>query len=186
VAKQWLQVTVLDTVNTGLAEPDVFYWGNAMGESGLGNPPGYFPVNAVDSGAVRDNPHNPYVDPAPICDPCDYNRDKWVNAVDFGFVRDNATNPLTALKQITAPSAASLPGPEDASVAARIDRGALHDAALSGRQTEARGSSGTASRGPGAAELLWLDGLDPWPARQQSPQTVDPARSAVEELLATL
>jgi len=102
VAKQWLQVTVLDTENTGLAVPDVFYFGNALGDSGLGNFGGAALVNAVDSGAVRDNPHNPFVNAAPIDDFADYNRDQWVNAVDFGLVRDNATNPSTALRLITA------------------------------------------------------------------------------------
>jgi len=114
VAKNWLQVTVLATANTGLDEPDVFYFGNAVGESGLGNFGGWALVNAVDSGAVRDNPHNPYIVPAPIDDFVDFNRDKWVNAVDFGFVRDNATNPSTALVLITAPSTSPSPGPEGA------------------------------------------------------------------------
>jgi len=114
VAKQWLQVTVLDTVNTGLAEPDVFYFGNAVGESGWGNFGNWAVVNAVDSGAVRDNPHNPFIVPAPIDDFVDFNRDKWVNAVDFGFVRDNATSPVNALVLITAPSTGPLSGPEEA------------------------------------------------------------------------
>lgn len=34
VAKQWLQVTVKATVNTGLAAADVFYFGHALGECG--------------------------------------------------------------------------------------------------------------------------------------------------------
>lgn len=34
VKKQWLQVTVLPTPATGLAQPDVFYFGNALGETG--------------------------------------------------------------------------------------------------------------------------------------------------------
>jgi len=137
VAKQWLQVTVLATANTGLAEPDVFYWGNAVGDSGLGNFGERALVNAVDSGAVRDNPHNPFVDPAPIDDFADYNRDQWVNAVDFGFVRDNATNPTTALKLITAPVAGVSPGPEEAApFPARFDRAALHDAVMGELSTE--------------------------------------------------
>jgi len=100
VRNQWMQVTVLPTANTGLVEPEVFYWGNAVGDSGLGNTESYALVNAVDSGAVRDNAHNPYVNPAPLDDFADYNRDRWVNAVDFGLVRDNATPPTTALMLI--------------------------------------------------------------------------------------
>ncbi|MCK4276210.1 MAG: right-handed parallel beta-helix repeat-containing protein, partial [Phycisphaerae bacterium] len=34
IEKQWLQVTVLATANTGLATNDVFYFGNAIGETG--------------------------------------------------------------------------------------------------------------------------------------------------------
>lgn len=33
VAKQWLEVTILATKNTGLSQPEVFYFGNAIGES---------------------------------------------------------------------------------------------------------------------------------------------------------
>jgi len=76
VAKQWLQVTVLDTSNTGLTEPDVFYFGNVVGDSGLGNFGSWALVNAVDAGAVRDNPRNPYVIPAQLDDIADFNRDQ--------------------------------------------------------------------------------------------------------------
>jgi len=38
VTNQWLQVTVLATANTGLAAPDVFYFGNAIGDSGNSPP----------------------------------------------------------------------------------------------------------------------------------------------------
>jgi len=183
VAKQWLQVTVLANANTGLAEPDVFCWGNAVGESGLGNFGGAALVNAVDSGAVRDNPHNPFIEPAPICDPCDFNRDQWVNAVDFGFVRDNATNPSTALKLITAPAAAPSPGPEGAPAGARIDRGALHDEAIGELNTEREAPADGMSYLPG---LSWLDVSDLPEARGQSATTVSPAVAAVERLLATL
>src|SRR5205823_971379 len=34
IQKQWLQVMVLNTPNTGLVASDVFYFGNAPGESG--------------------------------------------------------------------------------------------------------------------------------------------------------
>jgi len=182
VAKQWLQVTVLNTANTGLAEPDVFYFGNALGDSGTGNFGGAAPVNAVDSGAVRDNPHNPFVNPAPLDDFADYDRDQWVNAVDFGFVRDNATNPVTALRLITAPAVGSPTGPEGAA-AARIDRGALHDAAMADPGTE---RDGLVDSEPHLPELSWLDGADLPGTQGRSAKVVDPAVAAVEELLATL
>src|SRR5437764_3976438 len=34
IQKQWLQVTVKADANTGLASPDIFYFGNAVGEAG--------------------------------------------------------------------------------------------------------------------------------------------------------
>ena len=46
IENQWLRVTVKATPRTGLAEPDVFYFGNAVGESG--NQPGNAIVNATD------------------------------------------------------------------------------------------------------------------------------------------
>jgi len=186
VAKQWLQVRVKATPNTGLVARDVFYWGNALGDSGLGNFGERALVNAVDSGAVRDNPHNPYVIPAPLDDFADYNRDQWVNAVDFGFVRDNATNPTTALKLIAAPSAGPLPGPGDASVAAWSDQATRHDAAIDELQVEAPERFGAAWPGAGVPELSWLDGSDAAGAKGRSSNVVNPATAAVEKLLATL
>lgn len=57
IANEWLQVTVLANGRTGLAEDDVFYFGNAVGETG--NFPGYAMVNAADERAVRDNQRGP-------------------------------------------------------------------------------------------------------------------------------
>jgi len=174
---------VLPTANTGLATFDVFYFGNAMGDSGLGNFGGTALVNAVDSGAVRDNPHNPYVTPAPLDDFADYNRDQWVNAVDFGFVRDNATNPVTALKLITAPTAGLLPELEETPPADWIELGMLHDAAIGELDSEPEGLADSELYLP---ELHWLDAFD-LPANQgRASKIADAARAAVEELLATV
>jgi len=183
VAKQWLQVTVLDTDNTGLAEPDVFYFGNAPGDSGLGNSGDRALVNAVDSGAVRDNPHNPFVSPAPIDDFADFNRDRWVNAVDFGLVRDNATALSTALKLITAPSAGPLSGPEQAPPVARVDHATLHDAAIGELDAEHEALAGADVY---LRELRWLDAHDSPTTQGRFPKNAAPSRAAVEKLLATL
>ena len=100
IRNKWLQVTVLATDNTGLAMPDVFYFGNAVGESG--NSPTDALVNATDEIGARNNPHSPF-NPAPIDDPYDFNRDKLVNATDQIIARNNRTSPFTALKLITPP-----------------------------------------------------------------------------------
>ncbi|NIM48762.1 MAG: hypothetical protein GTO22_05810, partial [Gemmatimonadales bacterium] len=54
INNQWLQVTVLANADTGLSETDVFYFGNAIGESG--NSPTDAMVNAADMLGARDNP----------------------------------------------------------------------------------------------------------------------------------
>ena len=63
IQKQWLQVTVLATAATGLVESDVFYFGNAIGESG--NSTSDAKVNAFDMLSARDNQRS-FLYPAPI------------------------------------------------------------------------------------------------------------------------
>jgi hypothetical protein len=101
IAKEWLQVTVLPTPDTGLAEPDVFYWGNAIGETG--NSTTNAQVSPTDEIAVRNHPQG-VLSPAPIYDPYDFNRDTLVSATDQLIVRDNPTA-LSALILLTAPVA---------------------------------------------------------------------------------
>jgi hypothetical protein len=96
----WLQVTVLATDATGLAKNEVFYVGNAVGESGNSITDAL--VNAIDEIGARNNPHSPF-NPAPKDDPFDFNRDKLVNATDQIIARNNRTSPFTALKLITPP-----------------------------------------------------------------------------------
>jgi len=102
IQNQWLQVTVKATENTGLAEPDIFYFGNAIGEAG--NQTRNTIVNATDEIVARNFQHNA-LNPALIDDPYDYNRDGLVNGTDQIIARENQTNPLTMLRLITAPAA---------------------------------------------------------------------------------
>jgi hypothetical protein len=51
IEKQWLQITVKATANTGLATADVFYFGNAVGE--VGNSTVNAAVNGFDEAKVR-------------------------------------------------------------------------------------------------------------------------------------
>ncbi|MBN1764965.1 MAG: hypothetical protein JW860_06875 [Sedimentisphaerales bacterium] len=73
---------------------------DAIGET-CNNPTNTY-VNALDTGGVRDNPRN-FLNPAPINDPYDFNRDANVNAIDFGIARDHTTNFITALNLISIP-----------------------------------------------------------------------------------
>jgi hypothetical protein len=84
IQNTWLQVTVLPTVYTGLATAEVFYFGNAIGESG-------------DNGVVDENDelasrtHKTGFSTAAVTNPYDYNRDGKVNATDDLIARDNAS-----------------------------------------------------------------------------------------------
>jgi len=116
IKNRWLQVTVLATANNGLAEPDVFYFGNAVGESG--HSAGDARVNAVDVLLTRNNPRT-FLDPAPIDFPYDHNRDGRANATDLLLARENQTHWLSALKLIAVPggkSAAESPDAEGLSL----------------------------------------------------------------------
>ncbi len=102
IRRQWLQVTVLDTPNTGLLEPDVFYFGNAVGESG--NSTANAKVDAFDLLAARDNQRT-FLDPAAIDFFVDYNRDAKVDVTDLLIARNNPTHFLNALSFIRVPDA---------------------------------------------------------------------------------
>jgi len=168
VAGEWLEVMVLPTVNTGLAVADVFYFGNALGDSGTGNTTEQALVSAIDFGAVRDNPHSPN-NPAAIDDFVDYNRDSFVNAIDFGLVRDNPANPGNALRWINAPAAAVPDG--------RIadDSAGLWDTALADADVILEQS----------VDLRWLAELNAEEQRMRRQSPSHSAREAVEKLLAT-
>ena len=97
IKNKWLMVRIKSTINTGLAADDVFYFGNAVGESG--DNPSNAIVNATDVIGTRDNPHGPF-NLAAIDDRFDFNRDRLVNATDLVIARDHITSPLTALRLI--------------------------------------------------------------------------------------
>ena len=90
IQNAWLQVTVQNTANTGLAEPDVFYFGNAIGESG--DSPINTYVNGFDFAGARDST---------IIEDLDFNRDGMVDGADVAIARDYATNFRTALQRIS-------------------------------------------------------------------------------------
>ena len=100
IQKQWLQVTVLPTENTGLSEADVFYFGNAVGETGGSTIDAK--VNAFDMLGARNNWRS-FVDPAAIDFRYDFNRDARVNAFDMLLARNSQTHFLNALRLISPP-----------------------------------------------------------------------------------
>jgi hypothetical protein len=100
IQKQWLQVTVLASGNIGLGSPEVFYFGNTIGESGNSGPDAK--VDPADELLARSNPRN-VLNPAPIDNLYDFNRDKRVDPADQLIARANQTSVITALKVISLP-----------------------------------------------------------------------------------
>jgi hypothetical protein len=106
IQKTWLQVTVLANANTALETPDVFYFGNAIGETGNTALNAY--VSVTDELAARNHPHG-IQNPALVTDPCDFNKDSRVSVTDELLARTHATSFQNALKLITVPAAAPAP-----------------------------------------------------------------------------
>ena len=93
IQNQWLEVTLLANADTGLANNDVFYFGNSKGDSG--NSTENAQVDVSDEVAARNNPRN-FLNPASIDFAYDYNRDGKVDVSDEILARNNASNFLTA------------------------------------------------------------------------------------------
>lgn len=98
IQNQWLEIRVIANENTGLVNDDVFYFGNAIGETG--NDASNALVNASDILGARDNPRGPF-NLADIESRFDFNRDRTVTATDMLLARDHLTSPLSALRLIT-------------------------------------------------------------------------------------
>lgn len=97
IVNKWLQVRV-SAASIGLNGDDVFYFGNAIGESGNSSTNTF--VDGSDIAAARDN-FNWFTNPFGLTSKYDYSRDKYVDAIDMALARDNQTNFLTCLQLIT-------------------------------------------------------------------------------------
>ena len=94
IQNEWLQVTVNADAKTGLASPDVFYFGNLVGEGGKGaDSTGQFTVTADDETGARNDPHG-VTTPATINDVYDFNKDGKVDAVDQLIARHSLNTSL--------------------------------------------------------------------------------------------
>ena len=118
IVNQWLQVTLKATAVTGLAKPDVFYFGNLVGKSGAA-PAGAsaLSVNAFDLASVRDAM---YASAVPVTNRYDFNRDGKVNATDLALVRANLG---ASLPLITAPSAQTSSAASSAAASSSVSPG---------------------------------------------------------------
>ena len=97
---KWLQVSVLPTSRTGLSSADIFYFGNAIGDSG--NSTVDARVSIIDENAARQN-HKTIPNFAEMDDPYDFNRDRRVSVIDENISRNNFTTVATALRLIALP-----------------------------------------------------------------------------------
>ena len=93
--------------NTGLASPDVFYFGNLIGFAGEAAVNGVYSVTTTDVNAASLDMHN-YLNPASITNTHDYSRDGRVDATDLIVARMQAAGAaqLVGLQAPVSPSAA--------------------------------------------------------------------------------
>jgi Zn-dependent metalloprotease/methionine-rich copper-binding protein CopC len=98
IQNQWLQVTTLANADTGLSANDVFYFGNAVGESG--DSPADAQVTPADEAAARAN-ITWFLSPAAIDNHFDFNRDSKVDIIDQLIARSALTNAANALQLIS-------------------------------------------------------------------------------------
>jgi hypothetical protein len=103
VTKRWLQVTVAAGPSTGLESPDVFYWGNAIGETGNSLTDAI--VSANDEAIIRVNFTTGF-QTVPVTSRHDINKDRFVTAADAALSRVNQTTAFSALRLIAPPAEA--------------------------------------------------------------------------------
>ncbi len=122
ITKKWLEVIVLANANTGLSQKvgypvgqgDVFFFGNAVANSGSGDNATQAIVNVTDELGARNNPAGVLTN-IPVTNLFDYNRDGAVNTTDALAARNNPTNTGNVVRYI---SVANPPAAPEASPAA--------------------------------------------------------------------
>ncbi|MGN6370531.1 MAG: LamG-like jellyroll fold domain-containing protein, partial [Phycisphaerae bacterium] len=102
IQNEWLKVTVLAQPHLGLLADDVFYFGNAVGDTGDSSTDAQ--TTAADVNAV-----SAHTGPAGITNPYDFNRDGVVDATDVSIAQNNQTPPGTALQLITPTDGTDIP-----------------------------------------------------------------------------
>jgi hypothetical protein len=96
IVNKWVQVTIKATADTGLAQPDVFYFGNLVGDTGDAGAT----VTAADLTRTRTQIGRT----ADIDNPYDHRRDGRVNVLDLAATRGNL---FQSLRLIAAPAAST-------------------------------------------------------------------------------
>jgi hypothetical protein len=154
IRNQWLEVRMKANDNTHLVVDDVFYFGNAVGETG--DVPGDTLVDAYDVAGAAANPRDAD-DPAPITDPYDFNRDSLVDATDIALaaaVRDRSG--------YAAAAAGSAPGRSAPGLGGRVARTRYPKPAISHWCSRSHAASPSRNR---QRSLVPGDGLGDVPGR---------------------
>ncbi len=103
IRNTWLRVTTLANTNTNLTAPDIFYFGNAVGDINVGNAgtPTNVVTNEADTAAVRQNLSTEYFSVA-VTNIFDLNKDGRVNASDISLSIQNRS--ARSIRYFTAPT----------------------------------------------------------------------------------
>ncbi len=109
----WLRITVLANTSTELAAPDVFYFGNVIGELNTGNTTTRLRVNGQDTNLILLN-QLPAANSALVTNIYDLNRDGRVNGQDTNVLLTNqqAGGIVAPISVPTTPSVPALSEPE--------------------------------------------------------------------------
>ena len=96
IENEWLQVTMLADQVTGLTQDDVFYFGNAIGDTGASTANAQ--VASADAARVAAN----FTSKGPsVTDPYDINRDGVVNAADVALCQRQSDDEAHSLNLIS-------------------------------------------------------------------------------------
>ena len=145
-------------MRTGLSQPDVFYFGNAPGETGDSASDAL--VNGTDFNRARANARS-FLNPAAVDDAFDHNKDRLVDATDLAIARDNGSTAAGALVllDLTQPSPGnvdSIGGTADVDVLPMetnvADRGPGRGVAPSGSRDDTAAEDGTTAQGVGESD----------------------------------
>ena len=181
IENEWLQVTILATANTGLDEEDVFYFGNAKGETG--NSIADAIVDLADLLGARNNLRN-FLNPAPIDFPYDFDRDGRTNVADLLIAQSGRTDSSNALKLITTPLGGPLPNPATRLPASDQQAYCQSEIRPCGNVFEQIVRPGSRGRRTTSAKLDWLYDLEPVRPPHRRGDHHHSVRRAVDELLA--
>jgi len=174
IQNEWLEVTVKDTDSTGLAEADVFYFGNITGETGDDGADAL--VTYSDLIETRNDINLTSV--VDVDNKFDFNRDTYIDYSDLILCRNNI-NLSAGLNLITVPGVVPLE-PEGS-----IGEALLHDAAIQDVAKANPAATGFPAPDTSLAELMWFYGQEQLTARNLSSAEYGQAESAVDKLLAT-